>query len=112
MVLVRRKSQKFFLRQDIATKSEFLNQVKRQDAEQKIKSGIYVITTGTKPADIVHLLISGPNAPGSGFVVPEGYTVSQVADLVQDYFGISRDDFLNQAKHPIMLLTIRSLLVR
>ena len=82
----------------IATKSEFLNQVKRQDAEQKIKSGIYVITTGTKPADIVHLLISGPNAPGSGFVVPEGYTVSQVADLVQEYFGISRDDFLNQAK--------------
>ena len=82
----------------IATKSEFLNQVKRQDAEQKIKSGIYVITTGTKPADIVNLLISGPNAPGSGFVVPEGYTVSQVADLVQDYFGISRDDFLNQAK--------------
>lgn len=82
----------------IATKSEFLNQVKRQDAEQKIKSGIYVITTGAKPSDIVNLLISGPNAPGSGFVVPEGYTVSQVADLVQDYFGISRDDFLNQAK--------------
>lgn len=82
----------------IATKSEFLDQVKRQDAEQKIKSGIYVITTGTKPADIVHLLVSGPNAPGSGFVVPEGYTVSQVADLAQNYFGISRDDFLNQAK--------------
>ena len=33
-----------------------------------------------------------------GFVVPEGYTVSQVADLAQNYFGISRDDFLNQAK--------------
>ncbi len=46
----------------IATKSEFLNQVKRQDAEQKIKSGIYVITTGTTPADIVHLLISGLSA--------------------------------------------------
>ena len=82
----------------IANKSEFLSQVKRQEAEQKIKSGIYVIITGTTPADIVHLLVSGPNAPGSGLVIPEGYTVSQVADLVQNYFGISRDDFLNQAK--------------
>ena len=54
----------------IANKSEFLSQVKRQEAEQKIKSGIYVIITGTTPADIVHLLVSGPNAPGSGLVIP------------------------------------------
>lgn len=82
----------------IANKNDFLSQVKRQEAEQKIKSGSYIFVTGTSAADIVHTLISGPNAPGSGLVIPEGYTVSQVADAVQDYFGISRDDFLNQAK--------------
>ncbi len=79
-------------------KSEFLNQVKRQDAEQKIKSGIYV-TIGTKRrhrSSAYFWLMLLVVALWYQKVIP-----SQVADLVQDYFGISRDDFLNRKKHQL-----------
>ncbi|EPD78260.1 MULTISPECIES: endolytic transglycosylase MltG [Atopobiaceae] len=82
----------------IANKAEFLAQLKKQQSDQKIKSGTYLITTGMSYADIIRLLAEGPNTNGDGLVIPEGYTVSQTAEAVEKYYGISKDDFLAQAK--------------
>ncbi len=58
---------------------------------------LHATATGAKPSDIVNLLVSGPNAPGSGFAVPELYRFSGCR-FGTELLGISRDDFLNQAK--------------
>ena len=49
-------------------------------------------------AEIIRLLSEGPNVAAEGLVIPEGYTVSQVAEAVEKYYGISKDDFMAQAK--------------
>ena len=82
----------------IADQSEFLAEVRRTEAEQRIKSGSYVITAGTDDSQIIELLTTGPNASTGQITVPEGYTVKQVAAAVEESLGISAEDFLAQAK--------------
>ena len=82
----------------IADKSAFLAEVRRTESESLIKSGSYRIVAGTDDTDIITLLTTGPNASTATLTVPEGYTVSQVAQTVQDSLGIPADDFIAQAK--------------
>lgn len=82
----------------IADQSAFLSEVRRTEAESALKSGSYRIVAGTDDTQIIELLTSGPNASTAQLVVPEGYTVSQIAQAVQDSLGISADEFLAQAK--------------
>ena len=82
----------------IADQSEFLSEVRRTEAESAIKSGSYRIVAGSDATSIIELLIEGPNASTAQLVVPEGFTVSQIAATAQDSLGISADDFLAQAK--------------
>ena len=76
----------------------FLNAMRRQDAEQSLKSGSYTLYTGSKPADVVRQLVSGPNLTSSSITVPEGYTLQQIAALVETNLGIPATDFVAQAK--------------
>lgn len=82
----------------ISDQSAFLSEVRRTEAESALKSGSYRIIAGTDDTQIIELLTSGPNASTAQVVVPEGYTVSQIAQAAQDALGISADDFLAQAK--------------
>ena len=81
----------------IASKSEFLAQARRTNAEQSLKSGSYTLTTGDDLSVILELLTTGPNASAK-VTIPEGYTVSQTADAVEQALGIPADEFLAQAK--------------
>ena len=82
----------------IADQSEFLSEVRRTEAESAIKSGSYRIVAGSDATTIIELLTTGPNASTAQLVVPEGFTVRQIADAAQESLGISADDFLAQAK--------------
>lgn len=82
----------------IADKSAFLSEVRRTEAESAIKSGSYKIVAGTDDTDIIALLTTGPNASTAELVVPEGFTVSQIAATAEESLGIPADDFLAQAK--------------
>ena len=82
----------------IDDRTVFLQAIKRQDAEQLLKSGPYHFLTGSNPSDVVRQLVEGPNSTAGTFTVPEGLTVAKVADLVETRFGIPRDEFLAQAK--------------
>lgn len=82
----------------IDDQSAFLSEIRRTESESLIKSGSYRVVAGTDDTDIIELLTTGPNASTATLTVPEGYTVSQVAQAVQDSLGISADDFLAQAK--------------
>lgn len=76
----------------------FLSAIQKQDVASKIKSGTYELVAGSDYQQIIDRLIQGPNSSENALVVPEGFTVDKLADLVSQQFGISRDDFLAQAK--------------
>ena len=64
-----------------------------------LKPGTYLFTTLMDATKVVQQLMEGPNAGSNALTIPEGLTVDQVADRVaQAYDGISKEDFLNQAK--------------
>lgn len=81
----------------IANKSEFLNEVRRTNAESSLKSGTYEFVTGTDQTDIITQLTTGPVMAVS-ITVPEGYTISEIAALVEQEAGIPAADFVAQAK--------------
>lgn len=91
-------AQALFDAKAIENKSEFLKQVSRMNAGESLKSGNYVITVGGDLSNLVELLATGPNASGIALTIPEGYTVSRIADAVESTLGISADEFKEQAK--------------
>lgn len=71
--------------------------VKAAGADTSIKPGEYLLYTGQDPAEVVEQLVAGPNA-GTSLVIQEGLTVAQTAARVEETYGISADEFLEQAK--------------
>lgn len=78
--------------------SEYFAAVKKLNAEMSLKPGEYQFETLQDPVEVVKQLVEGPNARGAKLIVPEGRTVEQMAQLVEETYGISSDDFLAQAK--------------
>ena len=73
--------------------------VKKLNADMSLKPGTYSFTTLMDATKVVQQLMEGPNAGSDALTIPEGLTVDQIADRVAAaYDGISKEDFLNQAK--------------
>ena len=82
----------------IADSGEYYAAVKKLNAEMSLKPGDYQFETLQDPLSVVKQLVSGPNLEGVKLTVPEGKTVEQTAQLVEDAYGISADEFISQAK--------------
>lgn len=82
----------------IESKSDFLSQLRRTDADHAIKSGAYLFVTGDDTGAIIARLTTGPNAASALLSVPEGLTVARLAQTVQESLGIPADEFITQAK--------------
>ena len=77
----------------IDSTSDFLKAMKRQDAEQSLKSGAYIFVTGSDPAEVVRQLVAGPNSSANAFTIPEGLTIAKIASLVETALDIPADEF-------------------
>ena len=77
---------------------EYYATVSSMQADALLKPGDYLFTTLQDPEEVVQQLIDGPNVEGVTLTIPEGLTVQQTAERVQETYGISADDFLAQAK--------------
>lgn len=82
----------------IADSGEYYAAVKKLNAEMSLKPGDYQFETLQDPLSVVKQLVAGPNLDGVKLTVPEGKTVEQTAQLVEDAYGISADEFISQAK--------------
>ena len=71
--------------------------VAKEGAEMSLKPGDYALKTGMNAVDVVKQLVAGPNA-GETLTIQEGLTLEQTAERVEAVYGISKDDFLAQAK--------------
>ncbi len=77
----------------VANSRDFTKRVKELGVESDLKPGTYKIVAGTSVDDIIKMLEAGPEA--QGVTIPEGYTVAQIAQVVEEYTKgrISTDDF-------------------
>lgn len=78
--------------------SEYYAAVKKLDAEMSLKPGDYRFETLQDPVSVVKQLVEGPNVDGAKLTVPEGKTVEQTAELVEEAYGIPASEFIAQAK--------------
>ena len=63
------------------------------------KQGTYNIDTGMTKRQIMELLQSGKVAQDLQLVVPEGYTVKQIAAKVEELGICTAEEFINEANH-------------
>lgn len=83
----------------ISSYQDFLEEMVKEGADSKLKSGAYVFTVGQDYPSIIAQLISGPNSTSGVFTIPEGSTLEAVASIVSGTLSnISAEGFIEQAK--------------
>ena len=83
----------------ITSTTDFMNAVQAAgNVDSSLKAGAYSFERNMSYEDVIKQLVAGPNDASKTLTIPEGLTVTQVAQRVQDALGISSDDFLVQAK--------------
>ncbi len=82
----------------ISSQSDFLSEVKAQNAAQKLKPGTYMLNGGMNVSELVKILCEGPGAFAVKLSIPEGFTVDKTAKRVQEVYGISADEFKSKCK--------------
>ncbi len=81
----------------IENPKDYYAAVAKEGAEMSLKPGDYALKTGMNAVDVVKQLVAGPNA-GVVLTIQEGLTLEQTAERVEAVYGISKDEFLAQAK--------------
>ena len=66
-----------------------------QGADEKIKAGAYQFNDGMTPVKILHKLVTG-DVYYCRFAVPEGYSIYQIASLLEQRGLLSKKEFLKQ----------------
>ena len=65
--------------------------------ENKVKSGTFAMQTGMTPRDALEILVYG-NTVTIRFTIPEGFSVRDIAQRLDDEGLVKADDFMNLAK--------------
>ena len=81
----------------IENPKDYYAAVAKEGAEMSLKPGDYALKTGMDAIDVVRQLVAGPNS-GAVLTIQEGLTLEQTAERVEAAYGISKDEFLAQAK--------------
>lgn len=82
----------------ISDETSFYQEIQKQNADARMKSGSYLFVTGATPSEVVRQLVEGPNATEYQLKLAEGLTVTQTAAAVESQVGIAADEFMEQAK--------------
>jgi len=89
----------------IKSQSAFLWLGRAQEAERKIQPGEYELHAAMTPADILAKLLSGRVVLHS-VTIPEGYTISQIADTFAEQGITDRSEFLRLAHDKPFIKTL------
>lgn len=86
------------LKEEGLIRNEIIFQIatKNNEADGKLKAGTYLLNTGMDIDDIIAQLIKGvKNEEVTGFTIPEGYEVREIADKLAAEGLIDKERFLN-----------------
>lgn len=83
----------------VPSAKDFMKRAKALDVDDKFQAGTYSFTAGMTLDDVINALATG-DLGGISLTVPEGYTVDQVAELVDEATdgSISTKEFKSAAK--------------
>lgn len=83
----------------VGNAGDFTAKVGEMNAGTQLKPGTYEFTGGMSTEEVVNLLVSGPNVFEGGLTVPEGYTLEQIAQAVEQATDgrIAAADFVSAA---------------
>jgi UPF0755 protein len=89
----------------IKSRAAFMLLGRSQSADRKIHAGEYELNAGMPPAEILSKLLNGQVLLHS-FTIPEGLTIVQIADLMEQQHVGSRDEFVRLAKDRSVLSSL------
>lgn len=79
----------------IESSSDFMKQAMNSGKDSQFKPGTYQITGGATVEEIIDVLVEGNT--GNQLVIPEGYTIKQIAEVVKKSCDISTKSFTKAA---------------
>ncbi len=86
----------------ISSEELFILYARIEGAEGRIKAGTYLLNDGMTPHVILHKLLTG-DVYVRRFAVPEGYSIYQLAVMLERRGFFSRDAFLDQCTNQSLL---------
>lgn len=89
----------------IKSRSAFVMFGKSQSAERKVHAGEYELNAGMTPAEILSKLLSG-QVLLHPLTIPEGLTLTQIADLVAQQGFADRAEFIRLAKDQAFIASL------
>ncbi len=89
----------------IRSRSAFVRLGKSQEADRKIQPGEYELNGAMSPADILSKLLAGRVLLHT-VTIPEGYTVNQIADVLEEQQITSGTEFLKLASDKSFMKTL------
>lgn len=82
----------------IGSEKEFMNRAEETGAALRLKTGTYRFQRGEAIESILTKLELGLQAPEGALTVPEGYSISDIADLLKSKTGISPAAYIRAAQ--------------
>lgn len=76
-----------------------------QNADEKVQAGTYRFTDAMSPPEILAKLVNG-DVFEVRFAVPEGYSIFQIAELLEKQGVVSKESFLKQCFNRTLLTTL------
>ncbi len=70
-----------------------------------IKAGEYEFQSGTPPLGVLDILVKG-QVKRHLVTIPEGYTLSQIAQVMEDQKIAGRNEFLQKASSPVLITSL------
>ena len=89
----------------IRSRSTFVMLGKAQEADRKIQPGEYEFNGAMPPAEILSKLMAG-RVLLHAVTIPEGYTINQIADVLEEQRIASRSEFLRTASDKFFIKSL------
>lgn len=86
----------------IGNASLFTMYARLERADQKVQAGTYLFSDNMSPAEILSKLVNG-DVYQIRFAVPEGYSIFQIAELLEKQDILPKDVFLKQCNNSSLL---------
>jgi UPF0755 protein len=95
----------------VGNANAFRVRIRIDGADGRLQAGTYQFTTGTDDETVIRRLEAGPPTESVDVTIPEGFTIAQTAQRVQEKTGIPAEEFKRvastqaarfQARHPFL----------
>lgn len=80
----------------------FVLHTRLKGVASKLQAGEYQFSDGMRPAEILRMMVNG-EVNRRRFAVPEGYSIHQLAELLENQRLFTREGFLKAATNPALL---------